>query len=99
VKNMDVVLFVTTQNYPKLKEKLLKDDVVSRASIVFKDAKSLGFEKDGYYFYVSGTEEACNKALRLAKELAEKVENSQEIIEKIKEEEESAIQGFGGIFG
>ena len=96
---MEVIMFVGKENYPKLRELLLKDDLVSRASVIFKDATSLGYKKEGYYCYVSGTEESCKKALEISKDLAEKVENEDEIISKIKEEEKSAIEGFGGIFG
>jgi len=96
---MEVVFFVEKKSYARVKDALLKDDIVSRASVVFKEASSLGFDKDGYYCYVSGTEEACNKARELVKDLVTIPRESKEVIEKIKSEEESAIEGFGGIFG
>jgi nitrogen regulatory protein PII len=91
-------ILLKTKNYQKLKEILLKDDLASRASIIFKDAKLFG--KEGYYCYASGTEEKCKRILELSKELAEEVKNKEreEVIRKIKEEEEKANIGFGEIF-
>ena len=81
-------------------DKLLEDEIVSRASIIMKEGKGLG--KEGYYCYVSGTEEQCERALEIGKENgAEEVteKEKEEIVKKIKEEEEKAMEGFGGIFG
>jgi enoyl-[acyl-carrier-protein] reductase (NADH) len=102
---MEVILHVAGNNYAKLKEKLLADEIVNRASIVFKDAKQ--FDKEGGYLcIVTGTEERCKRALELTKdeegkELATEIsgEEKEEILKKIKEEEDKAIEGFGGIFG
>jgi len=102
---MEVVLHVEGNNYQKFKEKLLTDEVVNRASIVFKDAKQFG-KDSGYLCIISGTEDRCKRAIELAKdeegnELATEVtgEEKEEILKKIKEEEDKAIEGFGGIFG
>ena len=78
---------------------LLANDTVSRASIVFKEASSLGYEQEGYYCYISGSEEACEEAKKITQEIATIPKNSKEIIEKIKEEEAKAAEGFGNIFG
>lgn len=102
---MDVVLHVDGGNFSKLKEKLLTDDIVNRASIVFKDAKQFG--KDGGYFCViTGTEERCKKALEIAKgqdgtELGKQVDDDEKdkILKILKEEEDKAIDSFGSIFG
>jgi uncharacterized protein Yka (UPF0111/DUF47 family) len=57
--------------------------------------------KDGYYCYISGSEEACRKAEELTKDFAKVVEGEEkeEIISKIKEEEENALAGFGAVLG
>ncbi len=96
---MELVLYVASDKLEELKKKLLQDEEVSRASITFKEAKSLGYDKDGYFCYISGTEEVVKKAKELATNLATQEENQEEVIKKIKEEEEKAIEGFGGIFG
>jgi enoyl-[acyl-carrier-protein] reductase (NADH) len=102
---MEIILHVAGNSYAKLKEKMLADEIVNRASIVFKDAKQ--FDKEGgYLFIVTGTEERCKRALELTKdeegnELATEIsgKEKEKILKKIKEEEDKAIEGFGGIFG
>lgn len=107
---METLIQIETKNYQKVKEMLLKDDVVSRASIVFKEAK-LYRGKDGYYCYITGLEEQCKKALEIVKQKDQKTGNvvelakevtgkeKEEFVKKIKDEEERAMEGFGNIFG
>jgi len=103
---MEVLLQIEAKNYQKVRGILLKDDIVSKASIIFKDAKL--FDREGYLCYISGSEDHCKRALELIKikpeeemELAKEVEDEEKkkIINKIKEEENIAMEGFGGIFG
>jgi len=98
---MEIVFKVKKENLQKANDALLKDEIVSKASIVFKEAKSLGLGKDEYFFYVSGVDEVCNKAKDLMKDISEIAdkETTEKAIEKIKSEEESAMTGFGSIFG
>lgn len=97
---MEIVLHLESKNLQKVKDVLLKDDMVSRASIVLKEGKSL-LNKEGYYCYISGTEEQCKKALELAKDIAKESneKDKSNVIKKIKEEQDKAAEGFGGIFG
>jgi hypothetical protein len=102
---MEVLLHAEGDNYRKLKDMLLADETVNRASIVFKEAKQFGKE-GGYLCIVTGAEDRCKRALELAKgkegnKLATEVvgKEKEEILKKIKEEEDKAIEGFGGIFG
>lgn len=97
---MEIVLQVETKDYQKLRDILLKDDTASRASIVFKEG-SIVSKKNCYYCHIAGTEEQCKKALELTKELVREVKDKEkeEIINKIKEEEKRAIEGFGDILG
>lgn len=97
---MEILLLIETKDFNKVRDILLKDDVVSRASLAFKEAK--GFNgKEGYYCRVSGSEEQCRKALELTKDLAKEVKNKEgeEVLNKMKDEEEESMKGFGGIFG
>lgn len=96
---MEIVLHFKSENFAKGKDILLTDDIVGRASLTFKEGSIIN--KEGYYCYLSGTEEQCKRALELVKELAEEVKDAtkQQLINKIKEEEDKAIEGFGNILG
>lgn len=96
---MEVVLAFESKNMQKLKDALLKDDAVSRASVVFKEGSIIG--KEGYYCYLSGTDDQCKKTIELSKDLAKEVtgKEKEELINKIKEEENRASEGMGSIFG
>jgi len=99
---MELVLHIGGGNFAKFKEKLLADELVNRASIVFKEAKQFG-QDDGYLCIITGTDDKCKKALELSKEYPEIKEvtggEKEKILKMIKEEENKAIEGFGGIFG
>ncbi|MBI2547641.1 MAG: hypothetical protein HYW23_04345 [Candidatus Aenigmarchaeota archaeon] len=96
---MEIVLHFKSENYGKCKDKLLADDIVGRASMMFKDGSFVG--KDGYFCYISGTDEQCKRAIDLVKEFATEVKDEvkSQLINKIKEEESKAIEGFGNILG
>ena len=106
---MELVLQIETKNYQKVKDILLKDDSVSRASIVFKEGGIIG--KEGYYCYISCNDDQYKRALELVKEKNEKTgeiielakevvgKEKDELINEIKEEEDRAIEGFGNIMG
>jgi hypothetical protein len=97
---MDVLVLVEAKNYQKVSEMLKGDEVVSLASLVFKDAREFG--KEGYYYcWVSGLESQCKKALELVKDLAREVTGNEKeaFIKKMEEDENKAIEGFGAILG
>ena len=48
---MEVVFEVEKSNLSKVKDVLLKDDEISRASVLFKDASSLEIDKNVYFVY------------------------------------------------
>jgi hypothetical protein len=98
---MEVLFEVERNKLSKTKDVLLRDDIVSRASVLFKDASTFDIKRDVYFVYVAGLEEACKKTKDLMKDLGKEVEKKlkEEIIAKIKEEEDSAATGFGAIFG
>ena len=82
--------------------KLVKDDLISRQSILTRDASALGLDDDVSYLKIEGSKEGLEKATELAKEfgfkkLSEK--EAQEINEKIIAEEEEAADVMGMIFG
>lgn len=96
---MEIVLHIASANMNKLKEVLNKDDLVSRASISFREGSIIG--KKDYFCLVSGSEEQCKKAIEISKDLAKEADkkDAQDLISKIREEEQKASEGLGGIFG
>ncbi|MCX6820505.1 MAG: hypothetical protein NT016_00935 [Candidatus Aenigmarchaeota archaeon] len=106
---MEMVLHVEDgQAFRKIKDTMLADETVNRASITFKDAK-MYTQKAGNLIIVSGTDDRLKAAAAIAK--AEKTadgkpvaaelegKEKEEVLRKLKEEEDRAIEGMGGIFG
>lgn len=82
--------------------KVVKDDLVSRQSILTRDASALGIDKDVTFLKIEGSEDGLKKATELAdefgfKKLPEK--EAEKINDKILAEEEEAADGMGMIFG
>lgn len=81
--------------------KLIKDDLISRQSVLTRDSSSLDLKGDTSYVKIEGSEEGLKRAEELAKELGFKKLNkkkAKEINEKIEEQEDSAASGMGMIF-
>lgn len=81
---------------------VVKDDIVSRQSILTRDASSLGFDKEVSYLKIEGSNDGLKKAEELAKEQGFnklKSKKAEEINKKIQEQEDSAADGMGMIFG
>ncbi|MFH1473278.1 MAG: hypothetical protein ABIE55_00100 [Candidatus Aenigmatarchaeota archaeon] len=99
---MEWIAFVKKENVSKA-ENAVKGDLstASRQSITVKDAKGLGIEKEGSFFLISGSDEGVEEVKGLMKEYVEdaKEDELNKAKEKIKEEEDKAATGFGGIFG
>jgi len=81
--------------------KLIKDDLISRQSILTRDSSSLNIKGDFSYVKVEGSAEGLKRATELSKELGMKKldgKKAKEINEKIEEQEDSAASGMGMIF-
>ena len=81
--------------------KIIKDDLVSRQSILTRDSSSLNIEGEFLYLKIEGSENGIKRAEELAKELEIKKlqeKKAKEINEKIQEQEDSAASGMGMIF-
>ena len=95
-----VIFEVKSENAGKINE-LIKDDLVSRQSILTRDSSSLDLKGNFLYLKIEGNKEGLKRAKKLAKELNLKKLNekkAKEIDEKIKEQEDSAASGIGMIF-
>jgi len=98
---MKAVFFIPSENYSKAKNVIYSDDVISRQTVNFRESHALGFDKDGYYLEIDGSEESIKRTKEvldgMGKEVSEK--EKEKIIKKIEEQESSAAQGFGTLFG
>ena len=80
---------------------LAKDDLISRQSILTRDASSLDLDGDVSYVKIEGSDDGLKRAQKLAKELKFKklaTKKAKEVNNKIKEQEDSAASGMGMIF-
>jgi len=96
-----VIFEVKSENISKIND-LLKDDLVSRQSILTRDSSSLNIDKNVSYLKIAGSNEGIKKAEKLAKDLEFKKlskKDAEEIDKKIEEQENSAADGMGMIFG
>ncbi|MEM2548345.1 MAG: hypothetical protein QW810_05790 [Nitrososphaerota archaeon] len=95
---MEMILFVEKSRYKELEERLLKDDVVSRSNIIFRVSEPL--REGGFYARIIGSEEQCDRARKLAGEIAQEIlgEEKEKVLKAIKEEDEKMLSGFSGIF-
>lgn len=94
-----VVIGVKKQFMSKVPE-ILKDDLVSRQSIVARDAAALDLKSDLHLVFIEGSEQGIARAKEIFKEVGEPLpeKEAEEVIRKIKEEEEKASMGVGMIF-
>jgi len=97
---VEIILKVKPENVDRVRNILLSDDMVSRANVLVRDAKSL-IGGEGYYVRIIGTDEQCNRASELVKDIVEEVkgEEKERVSAKFEEEGEAAAEGFGRIFG
>ena len=95
-----VIFEVKSENIGNI-NKLIKDDLVSRQSILTRDSSSLNVKGDASYVKVEGSPEGIKRAEELAKEFDMKKlddKKAKEINEKIESQEDSAASGMGMIF-
>ena len=95
---MDILFFYEKKEDSKVKE-ILTQEPFSRGSFNVKDAQSLGSDKPGSYLLFSHDQESVEKLKQALKDIAEPVKDPKAILEKIKQEEESASAGMGFVFG
>jgi hypothetical protein len=98
---MKAVFFINMENYSKARNIVYTDDVVARQTVNFREARALGLHKDGYYLEIDGPHEAIKRAKEILGGMAKEAEGKEkeDVLRKIKEEEEKAAEGFGSLFG
>ena len=97
--------FVKSENARKAEEMIRADfDLAAKQSITVRDAAVIGVSEagKGSFFYITGSDEGVQKCKDIIKELVVK-DVKQQVLDKakakIKEEQDAAAAGFGGIFG
>ncbi len=81
--------------------KLIKDDLISRQSILTRDSSSLNLKGNFSYVKIEGSNDGLKRAKELAKDLELKKldgKKAKEIDTKMQEQEDSAASGMGMIF-
>jgi hypothetical protein len=96
---MREVFLVSSDNKSKAEDLLKKDDEIARGSITLRSAASLEMEEDGYFIILDASEERIKKAEHLLHGIAQKYAHQKRVLEKIDEQENAAIGGFGNILG
>lgn len=98
---MEMIFFVAKDKYPVLNREIMSDELVNRQSVSFRDNVSLGMEKEGYYLYINGSDEAIVKAEEIIGDKAEKLSGDEfdKVLKLINEQENAQAEGFGAIFG
>ena len=80
---------------------ILKDDLVSRQSIITRDSNSLDIKGEATYLKIEGSTEGIKKAEEMAKELGFKKlddKKAKDINGTIEAQDDSAASGMGMIF-
>jgi hypothetical protein len=100
---MNWVMFKVESKNKAKAEEIMKDELLSRQSIIQRDARSLNYEGDNLFIKIKGSKEAIKKAKELfkANQIGKEVyrKKAQLINERISAEESSAAEGMGLIFG
>jgi hypothetical protein len=99
--DMTYAIFCVEKTQASKINKILRDDLISRQSILVRDATALNIEKDVRYVLIEGNEDALKKAEELFLETGKKIadEDAKSIYDKIKAEESDVAEGVGFIFG
>ncbi|MBU0497938.1 MAG: hypothetical protein KKC68_06870 [Candidatus Thermoplasmatota archaeon] len=95
-----VIFEVKSEDLGKINT-IVKDDLVSRQSILTRDASSLDMKGDVSFLKIEGSDAGLKQAKAIAKELGFKVLNKKkaaDINKRIAEQEDSAASGMGMIF-
>jgi len=98
---MAYVVFKVEKDMVNKIDEILKDDIVSRQSIVVRDASALGIKIDARLVFLEGNEKAIQRARELFKDIGSAADEAvaKKVHDKIREEESSAASGMGMIFG
>lgn len=96
---MDAVFLFPPDATSKSRE-IMEDDLVSRQGLTTRDGRSLA-DRDGTLVFVQGDADAIRRFEELAKGVATKLgpEETEQLVELLRKEEEDAAEGVGLLFG
>ena len=94
-------IFSVLPNMRAKSEDVLKDDIVSRQSIVMRESSALGLKDLGLLIMVEGEERAVKRAEELFKDIGKLLVGAQaaDIYQRFKKESEDVASGVGMVFG
>ncbi|HEU12834.1 MAG: hypothetical protein ACP5G5_01145 [Thermoplasmata archaeon] len=97
---MYIIIKVDRKDSNRIDE-LYRDDIVSRQSIIKREAISLDIKEDNIYVLVEGSNEGIERAKQIAEKFATILpqKEADNIYKKIKAQDESSLEGMGSIFG
>ena len=97
---MFVIFSVPPEKRSKADE-ILRDDIISRQSIVMRDCSALGLKDLGFIIMIEGEEGAVKRAKDMFKEVGKVLEGTQavDIYDRFRKESEDVASGVGLIFG
>lgn len=77
------------------------DDTVGRQTIITKDGSQFGFDADSLLLIIEGSESAIKIASAIIGDRGKELDRNKadEIMKKIRDEEDRADQGMGFLFG
>ncbi len=97
---MEAVFLFPKESSSRSRE-ILEDDLISRQSVTLRDARALGADRDGTLVFIQGDPTAIERFASLAEDAAERLKEDQATSLRaiLREEEESAAEGVGFLFG
>ncbi|MBI4018737.1 MAG: hypothetical protein HY364_00605 [Candidatus Aenigmarchaeota archaeon] len=96
---MKEVFLVRSEDKLKAEDALKKDDMINRGSIMLRAAGSLDIKEEGYFIIVDCSAEGIAKAREILKDMMLKHDKKEIVLQKIEEQENAALQGFGSFMG
>ncbi len=100
VREMAYAIFEANKEKMNDANTVINDDIVSRQSIVIREASALGVDKDIQIILIEGADEAVARAKDMFKDKDIKESTEADVFyKKIKEQESNAASGMGMIFG
>ena len=93
-------IFDVKKEHKSKAEEILRDDILSRQSIVIREAKVLDAKAHDTLVFIEGSENAMKRAKELFTDVGKRLEGKErdEVYKKFKDEEGEVLGGVGLIF-